>query len=88
MVQSARHIEVQVAGDAEGNAVHVLERDCSMQRRQQKIIEEATASSLDSALRDRICGAARDRHLGPPDIPYLTSHFVYGDGRRLAGEWP
>ncbi len=57
-LRAPRHIEVQFAGDRYGAAVHIGERDCSMQRRHQKIIEEAPAPNLDEGLRDRIRAAA------------------------------
>jgi acetyl/propionyl-CoA carboxylase alpha subunit len=58
LVERARHIEVQVFGDTHGNVVHLFERECSIQRRHQKIIEESPSPAVDDALRERITSAA------------------------------
>ena len=79
-IESPRHIEVQVLGDAHGNVVHLFERECSVQRRFQKIVEESPSPALDAATRARICDtaaaiarAARYRNAG-------TVEFIFGAG--------
>jgi pyruvate carboxylase len=57
-IRRAKHIEVQVLGDAHGNLVHLWERDCSVQRRHQKVVEVAPSITLPDDLRGRICAAA------------------------------
>jgi pyruvate carboxylase len=55
LVERARHVEVQVLGDTHGNAVHLFERDCSIQRRNQKVVERAPAPYLDDSRRAELC---------------------------------
>ncbi len=57
-IRRARHIEVQLLGDLHGNLVHLFERDCSVQRRHQKVVEIAPAPTLETGLRQRLCDAA------------------------------
>ncbi|HZB26383.1 MAG TPA: biotin carboxylase N-terminal domain-containing protein [Vicinamibacterales bacterium] len=58
LIEEPRHVEVQICGDARGNVVHLLERECSLQRRHQKVIEESPSPALTPAVRARLCEAA------------------------------
>lgn len=60
LIENPKHIEVQVIGDKHGNVVHLFERDCSIQRRHQKVVEIAPSVSLSEELRMEICDAAVD----------------------------
>ncbi len=64
-IANARHIEIQIMGDSHGNAVHLFERDCSLQRRYQKLVEESPSTAITQPLREKICRAALDitRHI-------------------------
>ena len=57
-IERARHVEVQILGDKHGNLIHLFERECSIQRRHQKIIEESPSPAVSPELRQRICEAA------------------------------
>ena len=75
-IEQARHVEVQCLGDKHGNAVHLYNRDCTSQRRHQKLIEEGPAPGVDSAIRDRVCESAaalirNARYSGAATVEFL-----------------
>jgi len=80
-LQKPRHIEIQVLGDGKGNAIHLGERDCSLQRRHQKIWEESPSPALNAGVRDEI-GATVAKAMR--ELKYLgvgTVEFLYEDGK-------
>lgn len=66
LLENTKHIEVQILGDEHGNIVHLYERDCSVQRRHQKVVEMAPSVALDEELRQTVCQAAVNlmKHVG------------------------
>ena len=74
-----RHIEVQIFGDSHGNVVSLFERECTLQRRHQKVVEEAPASRLSEAERERICAAARAAGAAVGYVGAGTVEFVVND---------
>jgi 3-methylcrotonyl-CoA carboxylase alpha subunit len=79
-VQNPRHIEVQVIGDSHGNLVSLFERECTLQRRHQKVIEEAPSPTLDSAQRQAVSAAARKAASAVNYVGAGTIEFV-SDGK-------
>jgi acetyl/propionyl-CoA carboxylase alpha subunit len=79
-VENPRHIEVQVLGDAHGNVVHLFERECSVQRRFQKIIEETPSPALSAQERTRICETAAGIARAAGYRNAGTVEFIYGAG--------
>ncbi|MET9732340.1 5-oxoprolinase/urea amidolyase family protein [Streptomyces sp. NPDC006458] len=84
LVERARHVEVQVFGDGEGRVVTLGDRDCSLQRRNQKVLEEAPAPGLPDHVRDRISRYARDLCASVGYRSAGTVEFVYDAAREEA----
>ncbi|WP_353458283.1 pyruvate carboxylase [Staphylococcus coagulans] len=77
-IDNPKHIEVQIIGDEAGNIIHLYERDCSVQRRHQKVVEVAPSVSLSTSLRMRICDAAVDlmkkiKYVNAGTVEFLVS---------------
>jgi len=81
-VQRPRHIEIQVFGDAHGNCVHLFERDCSVQRRHQKVLEEAPAPGLTPQLRQQmgqaaVAAAKAVNYVGAGTVEFIVEQTAY-----------
>ena len=81
-VDNPRHIEVQVIGDSHGNLVSLFERECTLQRRHQKVIEEAPSPTLDARQREAVCAAARKAAGAVNYVGAGTIEFV-SDGKEV-----
>jgi len=79
-VNNPRHIEVQIIGDSHGNLLSLFERECTLQRRHQKVIEEAPSPTLDAGQRETVCAAARKAAAAVNYVGAGTIEFV-SDGK-------
>jgi 3-methylcrotonyl-CoA carboxylase alpha subunit len=75
-VENPRHIEVQIIGDSHGNLLSLFERECTLQRRHQKVIEEAPSPTLDATQRQAVCAAARKAAAAVDYVGAGTIEFV------------
>ena len=82
-VSGPRHIEFQIFGDQHGNVIHLFERDCSLQRRHQKIIEESPSPFLDEKLRSKMANAAVAAAKAVKYTGAGTVEFIVGDDRKF-----
>ncbi|MEK5071266.1 pyruvate carboxylase [Sporosarcina sp. FSL K6-1508] len=80
-IDKPKHIEVQILGDTYGNVIHLFERDCSIQRRHQKVVEIAPSISLEDGLREEICDAAVKVMKNVNYKNAGTVEFLVSDGR-------
>ncbi|MBI9017623.1 MAG: acetyl-CoA carboxylase biotin carboxylase subunit [Phycisphaerae bacterium] len=96
-ISKARHVEVQVLADEHGNAVHLWERDCSMQRRYQKVIEEAPSPGISQETREALCKSAlrlvkESEYINAGTVEYLVAdngEFYFGEvNTRIQVEHP
>src|SRR6202790_1421225 len=95
-VENPRHIEVQIIGDSHGNLLSLFERECTLQRRHQKVIEEAPSPTLDAKQRDAVCAAARKaaaavKYVGAGTIEFVSNgkdFFFIEMNTRLQVEHP
>jgi len=75
-VENPRHIEVQIIGDSHGNLLSLFERECTLQRRHQKVVEEASSPTLDATQREAVCAAARKAAAAVDYVGAGTIEFV------------
>ena len=80
-LEASRHIEIQIFGDTHGNVISLFERECSIQRRHQKIIEESPSTAIDERTRTAMSAAAIEAAKAVDYVGAGTVEFLYQDGR-------